>query len=357
MLTLRVVQAEEGDCLILRHGTKQKPRFVLIDGGPRGNYAANLRPELLALAKAGHRVELMMLSHVDNDHVLGLLDFLVEQAATPVIDVGELWHNAFSSTVGAGSGGDIEPRVRALASAGSHAKVAAATVLGIGEGHRLVTEARAQGIPVNAAFGGKPILARAGQAPVTLGGLKLTVIGPTKANLEALRKKWHAWLDEREDARPEGAAMSDRSIPNLSSLMLLAESGGKRLLLTGDGRGDHLVQGLEETGLLEGGRLHVDVFKLAHHGSDRNTTRELFERITADVYVASANGKDGNPDIATLEWIVEAAQAGKRKVKLMLTNTTPDVKAFVKRFPPAKSGYTISVMPRTQRAFEVVVAP
>jgi hypothetical protein len=39
------------------------------------------------------------------------------------------------------------------------------------------------------------------------------------------------------------AAMADRSIPNLSSIMILAEADeGKKILFTGDGRGDHLLQ-------------------------------------------------------------------------------------------------------------------
>jgi len=355
MFALRVLQAEEGDCLVLCYGTAKQPRFALIDGGPARNYDKNLRPELVALAKAGRGLELVVLSHVDNDHVIGLLDFIVEQGSQPVIDVAGLWLNSFGATVGAGGGADIEPRVAALAAAGARAKVAAATVLGIRQGHRLAGEARAQEIPLNAAFGGGVILAKQGQQPIQLGNLRLHIVGPTRGNLEALQDQWHDWLAEREAAAPEVAAMADKSIPNLSSVMFVAESGKRRMLLTGDGRGDHLLDGLVEAGLAPQRRLHVDLFKLPHHGSDRNADRELFERVTADAYVLSANGKYGNPDLATLEWIVESAQARKRKIALYLTNTTPDVKAFVKRFPPAKSGYTISILPRSKRCFDVVL--
>ena len=38
-------------------------------------------------------------------------------------------------------------------------------------------------------------------------------------------------------------------------------------------------------------------------------TKAFFTRVTADFYEASANGRDGNPDLNTLVWIVEAAKA------------------------------------------------
>jgi hypothetical protein len=57
-------------------------------------------------------------------------------------------------------------------------------------------------------------------------------------------------------------AMADNSIPNLSSIMLLAKADGKTILFTGDVRGDHLIQGLNQTGLLDTeGKIHVDVLK------------------------------------------------------------------------------------------------
>ena len=62
----------------------------------------------------------------------------------------------------------------------------------------------------------------------------------------------------------------DKSVFNLSSIVVLADSGGRRMLLTGDARGDHVLDGIEAAGLFKDDRLHVDLLKLPHHGSDRN---------------------------------------------------------------------------------------
>jgi hypothetical protein len=59
-------------------------------------------------------------------------------------------------------------------------------------------------------------------------------------------------------------------------------------LFTGDGLGEHLVQGLEQAGMLGPGEaFHVNVLKLPHHGSARNVSREFFWRVTANQVAAN----------------------------------------------------------------------
>jgi len=111
--------------------------------------------------------------------------------------------------------------------------------------------------------------------------------------------------------------------------MVLAEdeATGKRLLLTGDGLGNHLIDGLRQANLLSGdGTLHVDTLKVPHHGSDRNVSKKFFKTVTADKYVISANGKDGNPDLDTLVWIVEGAREHGRAIEIFATNRTPSTR-------------------------------
>lgn len=371
MLKLRVVQAEEGDCLIVAHGDPASPRHMLVDGGPSGIYGGHLRGELERIAARGGRIDIAVLSHVDTDHANGLLDLLAELRAqrdagqAPVVAVDALWHNEFNRTEGEGEGGAIESRVsgivQALGASGASMSTAAATVLGIAHGSRLALEARLLDLPLNGHFGGEPLVFAPGRAPLALDGIEVQVVGPTPQNLAELRREWLEWLDRQErlieDGRVEVAAMADKSIPNLSSIQLLVRAGARSLLLTGDARGDHLLQALEAGGHLDAdGRLHVDVFKVPHHGSDRNATRRFFERVTADTYVISANGKHGNPDRATLEWIIEAAADAGRKVELVLTNSTPDVAGIKKSHPPATWGYKTRILSKTKHALDVRIA-
>ena len=86
------------------------------------------------------------------------------------------------------------------------------------------------------------------------------------------------------------AAYLDSSVYNLSSIVVLARAKRKTMLLTGDARGDDVLAGLREAGLLRRSPLHVDVLKLPHHGSDRNVETDFFRKIVADHYVVSADG-------------------------------------------------------------------
>jgi len=129
--------------------------------------------------------------------------------------------------------------------------------------------------------------------------------------VEALRKDHAAFLQkQQEEKKKEGAlaAFSDTSVANLSSLVILAEVGDQSILLTGDARGDKILEGLELVGrLVKDGKstIHVNILKGPHHGSDRNVDPIFFRRITADHYIFSGDGEHGNPERATLQMLLD----------------------------------------------------
>ncbi len=126
------------------------------------------------------------------------------------------------------------------------------------------------------------------------------------------------------------AAFVDRAVPNLSSIALHLRYRGRTALLTGDARGDHVLAGPEQAGLLApGGTLQVDLFKLPHHGSENNAAPVLFDRIRADHYVVSADGiRHAHPSKATLEWLV-ASRAANDRYTIHLTNPIPAAEAVL----------------------------
>src|ERR1700747_827299 len=82
---LEVLRARHGDCLLLHYGTDEQPKLALIDGGPKTVYKPFLRPRLKQLRDERGlaqdnplKVDLMMLSHIDEDHVFGLLELTGE---------------------------------------------------------------------------------------------------------------------------------------------------------------------------------------------------------------------------------------------------------------------------------------
>jgi ABC-type transporter Mla MlaB component len=369
MLHLRIVQAEFGDCLILEFGTPSKPRYILIDGGPENIYPMHLREELTRINASAGRLDLIVLSHVDTDHITGLLDLFSElrqqqeSSQSLTVSADGLWHNSFSQTIGEGN--DIEVRIKAMcanAAAANHVMTATGMdVNSIADGQKLRTDALALHLPINGGFSGGTVSLDNSPGQLQYGNLRVTVLGPSKRNLESLRKEWLKWLEEHEDkiagADPFLAAKADQSKPNLSSIMLLAEADDKKLLLMGDGRGDHLLQALKQARLLDSrGRFHADVLKMPHHGSDRNVTKTFLSMVTADHYVISANGKDDNPDLATLIWIVEAAKDQNRRITLDVTNMTPSIQKLLDEYNRAEYGYQVTIMEAGRHSIALALA-
>jgi hypothetical protein len=350
MFTLEALQADHGDALLLRFGADGE-RLIVIDGGPTGIYRRSLQPRLNQLRNGRDPndplvLDRVIVSHMDDDHIQGLLDLFDELVADDESHLAQpwvvdgLWLNEFDLA----RLGVAEPSALTAAVA----SVGDAVVAGVGgrsdavlasipQARDLSRAATRLTISENADFdSGLAMAGPSGPVAVDLDGeLTLTVVGPHEDRIEDLRKKWAAY--ERAHATkapPEEVATAavsvDRSVYNLSSTIVLAERGGRSMLLTGDGLGEDILEDLDAAGRLTNGALHVDLLKMPHHGSIRNVSKpeNLLGRITADHYVFSANGKFGNPDPPTIEALVEAR--GTAEYTMHFTNADERIDAVLK---------------------------
>lgn len=340
--TLDVRRARKGDCLILHYGSKTEPGLMLIDGGPSDVYQPFLKPRLAEIRKARKLaanetlpVDLLMVSHIDDDHIKGVLELtkeLIETQGPRPLKINGLWHNTFDDIIG-NNPDKLKAAVTAQFGPASLASEpeevegldpdAAKVLASVSQGFRLRDDSRALKLRINPQFKGKLVIAKKNGKQIDLGkGLKFTVVGPMNDEVLALQQAHDEFLEKQQKKKSEAslAAFTDKSVPNLSSLVVLAEVGKKRILLTGDARGDKILEGLELVGLLKKdgkSRIHVDVLKCPHHGSDRNVDPIFFRRITADHYVFSGNGQHGNPDRETFEMLL--AERGDEKYTVHLT--------------------------------------
>jgi beta-lactamase superfamily II metal-dependent hydrolase len=269
--TLEALNANDGDCLLLHHGST----LILIDGGSAGVYRDTLKPRLEQLRGGGRlALRLAMVSHIDADHITGiqdLLEDLVENDAP--YRIAALWHNSFERLCEA-------PKFAASVRQGNAVRNAAVQLA----------------IPIEK-------VCAPGRVEIAP-GLTFTILGPRAAELKKLDQSWKLPAAQTAD-------YLNRTVPNLSSIVVLVEAGKKRLLLTGDSGGDLILRSLEEAKLLP---LHLDVLKLPHHGSNHSIDRKFFETVTADHYVISGNGKHGNPHPDTLAWLAEARHGSEADV-------------------------------------------
>jgi beta-lactamase superfamily II metal-dependent hydrolase len=219
---LTAFQAGKGDCLLLENEARTKR--ILIDGGMGPAHREHVAPFLDGLRKKKKSIDVVYVSHIDDDHIGGVLELLDAEAAWRVhqhqLDndnpnhaepksprppaVGRLYHNAFHDQVDDNKG-EIEDMLAASARALSAserswarelARVQQDLATSVSQGIRVSQRIKkgALNIPLNPDSDGKLMLVRTPQGAIALGSLRLSIIGPFQEDLSNLRKEWNAWL-------------------------------------------------------------------------------------------------------------------------------------------------------------------
>lgn len=349
MVILEALNAFYGDCLVLRYpGPNGKERLWIIDGGPKAETVGTkkvatwkdvLLPRLEEINPAKPLpIALGMVSHIDDDHIFGIQKLTSSMVGVPAsqcpVSFSNFWFNSFDKIVGpkpASLSPEADAVVASLQSTSGRPTLpvvddehAEAIMESVAQGNALASDLRSlklQGnMPVNGLVAAKP-----GQAAFSIEGAMVTVVGPLQRRLDKLRDSWAKALQKADKPARQQALedlflpskSQDKSVPNLSSIVVLVEVGGKKLLLTGDAHGDDIVEAWGELNL-GATPAAVDVLKMPHHGSIRNCTEKFLRAFPAKHYVFSANGKFDNPDAPTLEALVEIH--GNREIVLHFTN-------------------------------------
>lgn len=282
MIRFTMMPGEDGDCLLMEYGDDSFVRRILVDGGRSGTYPL-IKPTLAGLDGL---VDLLVVTHVDQDHILGVLA-LMDDPDRPV-EFGDVWFNGFDQLLDAEGFGAVD-------------------------GEKLTSALLAQKVPWNDAFGGRSVEVGRDLAWFD-DGSTMDVLSPDRGQLERLAPVWSAecaknGLIPGQDpdelppvpgfehfGAPNVAQLAaspfkpDTSKTNLTSIGLLFEFEDKRVVLTGDADDRRLVASIRPRAEEQGGRFHVDVLKVAHHGSDHNLSNELLDLIDCDRYLISTSG-------------------------------------------------------------------
>jgi hypothetical protein len=313
MFEIEALKAKHGDCLLLRWGAPQAPRLAVVDGGPDLTYTTALKPRLEALKRNGRiSIDLLMLSHIDDDHISGLIDLLeaIEAGDMPV-DIDLAWFNHLEGLLD----GPLPQGTQAVTAAvhagfggrgGGQGQWEDKVLASVPQGQDLLRLLKLRGLDTTLNHPYAQLVMR-GLAPkvAQVAGLDLTPIAPGYKAVEALRK---VWKEKRKDGVT--AAYRDRSPYNLSSIVVVAEYAGKTMLLTGDALGRDVIEGLEAARYPKrDGRWHFDLIKLPHHGSRNNVTQGFFETVTADKYLVSGDQvRFPNPNEDAMHWLAAARE-------------------------------------------------
>jgi len=325
-----VLPAEFGDAIWIEYGTAAASHRILVDCGTSAVYPT-IRERILALPERDRHFELLVVTHIDVDHIGGALDLLKEREQLGVT-FGEIWFNGYVHL----TTGGVVPRPDDE------------DILGPLQGEELTELIVANGAKNwNAAMnGGALVVPESGllkALPPLPGGMRLTLLSPTQSELDRLKPVWDAAcrkagivpgaataadsarLDEIEEAGEEEDILGepdvnvlaaarfkpDRAKPNGASIALLAEYDGRRVLLAGDAHAPLVVDALARLPAHPIGRLPLDALKMSHHGSRGNTSAELVQAVACPKWLVSTNGKRfKHPDLEAIARVIREGGSG-----------------------------------------------
>ena len=348
---IEMLPANEGDCILVT--IPYEDVRILIDGGTSETYTSCLRERLLQIKEEGKGIDLLVVTHIDNDHIGGIIELLKENgsfAESKIIKIQNIWHNSYRHLQfhkGLETGEAEKQILQKIVAQGVYKEMRQ-----FSEGKKEVSALQGTSLAAlilqggynwNLQFFGKAVKKQ--QEKIRLGdACTIEVPLPGQEELEKLAKKWKyelkrsrisfqfsedklfddayeyyyrflaqenngekkqisARIKECEDIMEieklaERQGGTDSSKTNAASISLLLEYKGKRILLLADNTAGKVMESGKISGIF-------DAIKLPHHGSVRNISDEFLTNCVTEKYLISTSSeKYGHPDIETLAKII-----------------------------------------------------
>ncbi|MDP2636743.1 MULTISPECIES: MBL fold metallo-hydrolase [unclassified Pseudoalteromonas] len=301
MLKFKILKAEHGDCIIITVNYNGNNKNILIDGGTsgtfrRGRVKGPLLKELEKISYVGEKIDLLILTHIDDDHIAGLLQGFKKNGSLTNLTQA-VWFNS-SQVISQhldlkedSSKRVFLEKVRSKNISG-HTSVRQAITL---EEHLERLEIWDKG------------LIKSGDVFVMF-GVKITILSPNESNLKRLYCKWQKEKAKtltgglkgdyqtplQEMLNEDEEFIEDTSVHNGSSIAFLLESNYGNLIFLGDAYSSVVEEQLENLGYSESNPINVDYIKLSHHGSKFNTGPKFLSMVSCDNFIISSNTRRFN---------------------------------------------------------------
>ncbi|WP_130893273.1 MBL fold metallo-hydrolase [Paraprevotella xylaniphila] len=334
-MRINVFPALNGDCILVEYVASH---YILIDGGYVNTYNNYLLPKLVEIANNGGTVDVVVVTHIDEDHISGIIK-LLEEDVLP-ISIKEIWYNGYKHVQSVAIVSE-EDEIFAHKNICKETNVINPKSISAKQGCTLSTLIARKGLLWNGPTKGN---AMKGLISYLLGGATIHILSPNNDDIsnvelfwkkrlikDGLLSKAHSneyWDDAFEfclsKEKPgfhfhkkkvsksydlikikEEAYVPDDSATNGSSIAFVLEVEGKRILFLGDAHAETIVESLITLYGEKNAPFRFDAVKLSHHGSFNNNSPKLLDIITCDNWLISTNGdKYDHPDLPTLAHII-----------------------------------------------------
>lgn len=294
-VNIEVLPAREGDCIFITVETEDSPFTIMIDSGVKTTYQIRdrkqrfkdgpLKVKINELREMHQKIDLLILTHVDEDHLGGIVEWIAKDETAldmigtilmnngdqiPVPDYSSLLHSI-------PKGRNLDKLLR--------------------DAHKAVVNQIVKGKVFDVPHG------------------KITILTPTVTSHNVIAEKWNGAVLHKtptDYGKPIKALLEynftekDESKTNNSSISFVLETDGRKDLFLGDADIDEVCLSLDELGFSNEHPLCCKTVKLSHHGSRKNFSSRLLELVKAEVFIFSTNGDYyGHPDKEVFAQIID----------------------------------------------------
>lgn len=318
MIKLKSLPAHDGDCFIIQYGEEEKSSNILVDGGRGQQVVKQLLSETQIISNKRENIDLLVLTHIDADHIQGLLklfsfsSFNKDYIKKVLFNSRTLLSQKFDTRVVKDEQLEI---------------VQAKDIISFKQGESFEDYLADLNI-------GKMEIVDSYSNPIEINNAVITIVTPDEESLRKLYVNWDKEFQNEEIDKPisgmntdydidlgdiiENKFQEDRAIVNGSSISFILEYNDKRILMLADAHPSAVKYKIEE--LYGKDEVSFDLVKISHHGSKANTSDELLAHINCEKYLISSNrgNRHGFPHKEALSRIVYNNYSKKRKTVFYL---------------------------------------
>lgn len=314
-MKIKFLKAQNGDCTLIKYtddsGVK---RNIIIDAGldasyfdPATNIFGELKIEVDDIKGDNQNIDLLILTHIDNDHICGFLKLFEMDNQIPRF-IKNVWFN--SGKLIAEKIKEEENKALAI-----NIQEPGAVETGVAEGIDF------ENFLLRYDFWERELIL-CGQERLVYDA-KFEILGPTIPQIRKLLKKYHD--DTQDDVYTAGAGndwaidiktiiqeegqkykfLQDTSVKNGSSISFILTLKGKKFVFLADSHPNPVAKELERLGNTAEKPLEAEFLKVSHHGSKANNNKKLLAAISTENYIISTNSAgNGHPHKRTLSRII-----------------------------------------------------
>lgn len=287
-----------GDCILIKLVNNGEPFNILVDSGIGFECIKMLREDLENIKKVGEKIDLLIITHIDSDHISGIVNLFEDTCFDKTI-FSKIWFN---------SGRNISNYLKC-----GEGKEFGITQNGTKQSYR-------QGITLESLLDHldwESELIVSGNC-YKFGEITIDILSPTLSSLEILNNAWEVEMEKNTNMSKgqsdhkknieelkENPFEEDKKVVNKSSIAFALSYKEFNILMLGDSIPTDIINALNNLKLNKNSNQKVSVVKLAHHGSKKNTNYELLSLIESNNYIISTNSSQHNhPDKECLSRII-----------------------------------------------------